>query len=276
MKTLRLPLAPLALPAILALPLPALAGRNCEEKVVPPEKLAAAAETALTVADTLEARNAPVALIARVGTDLSKYGLVYSHAGFAVRDHANGRWTVVHLLNQCGTSRSGVYAQGLVNFFADDLVNQDARIVWLPEAESARLARYLQALPQQSLLQPTYNLLARPGSERTQNSTAWVLETLAVAQLPEGTPVNRRTTFARAEQGGFTPDTIRVAYGKRVLGGLFSANTDFTDHPVSTRVQGQYPVVTVRSIFRYMDANGLSAEQMEWRNGQKQTRPGSG
>lgn len=268
--------APLTLALLLALPLPALAGRNCEQQVVPPEKLAAAAQTAFTVADALEARNAPVALIARVGTDLSKYGLNYSHAGFAVRDHANGRWTVVHLLNQCGSSRGGIYAQGLVNFFADDLVNQDARIVWLPEAESTRLARYLQALPAQSLLQPSYNLLARPGSERTQNSTAWMLETLAVAQLPEGTPITRRNTFARAEQAGFTPDIIRVSYGKRVLGGLFSANTDFTDHPVATRLDGRYPVVTVRSIFRYMEANGLAAAQMEWRGGTLQAVPGAG
>ncbi|PJK08853.1 hypothetical protein CO614_10250 [Lysobacteraceae bacterium NML120232] len=269
-------IAALGIALLMSLPLPALAGRGCEKREITPENLAAAAQTALTVADALEAHNAPVALVARVGTDLSRYGMTYSHAGFAVRDHNNGRWTVVHLLNRCGTDKASVYAQGLVNFFADDLINQDARIVWLPEAEAERLADYLRQLPRNSLLNPNYNLISRPGSERTQNSTAWVLETLAVAQLPGDQPITRQRTFAEVSQHGFTPDTIRIAYGKRVLGGLFSANTDFTDHPVSTRLQGQYPVVTVRSIFRYMQANGLAAEQMEWRNGQLQKTPGAG
>lgn len=97
---------------------------------MPPHKVADAARTALLAAQQLDEVDAPVALIARVGTDLSKQGTVYSHAGFAVRDHAEGRWTVVHLLNECGSDRSGLYAQGLVNFFADDLVNEDLRIVW--------------------------------------------------------------------------------------------------------------------------------------------------
>ena len=260
----------------LLLPLPVLAGQGCEERETTPQQVAAAARTAITVADALEARNAPVALVARVGTDLSRYGLVYSHAGFAVRDHASGRWSVVHLLNRCGTDRAGLHVQGLVNFFADDLVNQDARIVWLPQAEAERLADYLRALPSNSLLNHNYNLLARPGSEKTQNSTAWVLETLAVTQLPADAQITRARTFAQAQQRGFEPDTIHVAYGKRVLGGMFSANTDFTDHPVSTRLKGDYPVVTVRSILRYMASTGLDAGQMEWRNGILQSSPGEG
>ncbi|PJJ98152.1 hypothetical protein CO615_09035 [Lysobacteraceae bacterium NML75-0749] len=260
----------------LLLPLPVLAGQGCEERETTPQQVAAAARTAITVADALEARDAPVALVARVGTDLSRYGLVYSHAGFAVRDHASGRWSVVHLLNHCGTDRAGLHVQGLVNFFADDLVNQDARIVWLPQAEAERLADYLRALPSNSLLNHNYNLLARPGSEKTQNSTAWVLETLAVTQLPADAQITRARTFAQAQQHGFLPDTIHVAYGKRVLGGMFSANTDFTDHPVSTRLKGDYPVVTVRSILRYMASTGLDAGQMEWRNGVLQSSPGEG
>ena len=95
-------------------------GYNAE--LVVSARVADAASTALQTADALDAHDATVALIARVGQGLSEHGLVYSHAGFAVRDHPSGRWPVVNLLNQCSTHASGLYVQGLVKFFVDDLV----------------------------------------------------------------------------------------------------------------------------------------------------------
>jgi len=221
----------------------------------------------------LDGVDAPVALIARVGTDLSKQGLVYSHAGFAVRDHEHGRWTVVHLLNECGSDRSGLYAQGLVNFFADDLVNQDLRIVWFAPEVADRLAVRLQQMPRHSLHHPRYNLIARPGSEDYQNSTAWIVEVMAAALADRGI-YDRRSAYAFARGDGFVPDTVHIAYSKRVLGGLFSANTDFTDHSVATRLSGDYPVVTVRSIFRWLERGGYVREQREWRSGVRQRAMG--
>lgn len=241
-----------------------------------PAKVAAAAETAMHTVAALDEADAPVALVARVGTDLSKHGLVYSHVGFVLRDHPDGRWTVLHLLNACGTDRSALHAQGLVNFFADDLVNQDARIVWLQPALAQRLASQLRALPRNALHQPHYNVIARPGSRDYQNSTAWVLETLAAALPEAGTLHDRGHAYAYAEHDDFQPDRIHIAYSKRILGGLFSANAAFTDHPVGTRLSGDYPVITVRSILRYLQARGYAVQQREWRNGRLQSRPGPG
>mgnify|MGYP003582648394 FL=1 len=258
---------------VLALPGTARAGDACRQLEMPPYKVAEAARTALLAAQQLDEVDAPVALIARVGTDLSKQGLVYSHAGFAVRDHAHGRWTVVHLLNECGSDRSGLYAQGLVNFFADDLVNQDLRIVWFAPDVADRLAQRLQQMPRHSLHHPRYNLIARPGSEDYQNSTAWIVEVMAAALADRGI-YDRRSAYAFARGDGFVPDTVHVAYSKRVLGGLFSANTDFTDHPVGTRLSGDYPVVTVRSIFQWLERSGYVREQREWRGGVRQAAMG--
>jgi hypothetical protein len=249
------------------------AGSACDEQPVAPHKVAAAAQTALLAAAALDEADAPVALIARVGTDLSKQGLVYSHAGFAVRDHAHGRWTVVHLLNECGSDRSGLYAQGLVNFFSDDLVNQDMRIVWLKPAVAQRLAERIGQMPRHSLHHPHYNLIARPGSRDYQNSTAWIVETMASA-LAGHAFYDRASAYAFVRSDGFVPDTIHIPYSKRVLGGIFSANTVFTDHSVATRLSSDYPVVTVRSIFRYLDQAGYVERQHEWRNGQLQDQPG--
>ncbi|WP_454829296.1 DUF2145 domain-containing protein [Pseudoxanthomonas wuyuanensis] len=259
---------------LLFVPAQGRAGTECRDIEVPPAKVMAAAETAMRVVAALDEADAPVALVARVGTDLSKHGLVYSHAGFAVRDHAHGRWTVVHLLNDCGSASSGLYAQGMVNFFADDLVNQDARIVWLQPGVAQRLAQRLNTSANGLLHHPQYNLIARPGSRDYQNSTAWILEMLASAIPASHTPSNRRDAYAFAQRDGFRADTIHIAYSKRVLGGIFAANTIFTDHPVATRLTGDYPVVTVRSIFRYLGTSGHALRQQEWRNGRLQRSPG--
>jgi hypothetical protein len=260
--------------ALLILAPIANAGTNCTGHTASAREFADASESARRVYAALEQSDAPVALLARSGTELGKYGLHYSHVAFVVRDHPDGRWTVVHLLNQCGTRHSSLYAQGLVNFFLDNLVNQDARIVWLQPQVAARLAVMLKGPELFALHNPDYNVIARFDSTRTQNSTAWVLDVLAASRLPESTPVTRANAQAMERADGFRPDVIHIPYSKRILGGLFSANTDFTDHPVATRLSGEYPVVTVRSIFRYLEQYRLETTSREWRNGIEQSQPG--
>lgn len=250
------------------------AGTTCEATTPSPRAVAEAAATARSVVAALDEADAPVALVSRVGTDLSKQGLRYSHAGFAVRDHADGRWTVVHLLNDCGSDRSALYAQGLVNFFADDLVAQDARITWLQPDVAERLAATLVALRDDPLFLPRYNLIARPGSDDYENSTAWVLEHLAAATRDDVR--DRAQAWRIAQSLGYRPGHVRIPYTKRVLGGLFSANLVFTDHPVATRLSGDYPVVTVRSILEWLDVAALVADEREWRDGRAMARPGPG
>ena len=68
----------------LAIASAAHAGRSCEEKV-PPQS--ATVERGLRLATqtykALDASGQKVVVLARVGQDLSKYGLRYSHFGFA-------------------------------------------------------------------------------------------------------------------------------------------------------------------------------------------------
>ena len=274
MKARCVHLAVLLLAVISALATPAHAGTTCETKTMSPRAVADAAATALTVAHALDAVDAPVAMVSRVGRDLSKQGLRYSHAGFAVRDHPDGRWTVVHLLNDCDSDRSALYAQGLVNFFSDDLVLQDARITWLRTDVAERLAATLVALHDDPLFLPRYNLIARPGSADYENSTAWVLDHLAAATRDDVR--DRAQAWRIAQALGYRPGRVHIPYTKRVLGGLFSANLVFTDHPVATRLAGDYPVVTVRSILEWLDAAGLVADEREWRAGRAMARPGPG
>ena len=260
---------------LLGVPRPAHAGNDCTPKPMSPSRIADAASTALTVVAALDAMDAPVAMVSRTGTDLSKYGLRYSHAGFAVRDDPDGRWTVVHLLNDCSSDGSGVYAQGLVNFFADDLVSQDARITWLEPEIAGRLSTRLLALQRNALYTPRYNLIARPGSQQYQNSTAWILEHIAAAIPPKLDLRTRASAYQMALAHGFEPGRIHIPYTKRIMGGLFAANLVFTDHPVATRLGGDYPVVTVRSIVEWLQRSGIARQEREWRSGQAMATPGA-
>jgi hypothetical protein len=253
---------------------PIFAGTQCTEKTVSPRALATAAESAQRVLKELEKNPVSVALLARHGTNLDKYGLHYSHVGFVVRDHQDGKWTVVHLLNQCGSSRSDIYAQGLVNFFTDDLQSQDARIVWLKPELAERLSVLLNSQAATSVFDPDYNVIARYDSMQYQNSTAWVLDMLSTAQLPKLNSPKRSNAQALEKAQGFVPDTIHIAYTQRILGGLFSANTVFTDHSVGARLSGEYKVVTVRSIFRYLQQIDAIKQQWEWRGGREALTPG--
>lgn len=250
------------------------AGTRCTQSAISPQQLAAAAESAQRVIAELEREDRPLALLARHGTDLSKQGLHYSHVGFVVRDHPDGRWRVVHLLNQCGTDRGGLYVQGLVNFFADDLITQDFRLVWPEPALSAALLETLSDARITQLFDPDYNLIAHPRSKRTQNSTAWVLDVLMGAQLPPPQRFQRRNTQALQQAQGFQPDRVHIPYHQRVLGALFGANVDFGGHSVATRLDGDYPVVTVRSILRYLQERGAILKQSEFRDGRFHARPG--
>lgn len=257
---------------LFAIASPLQAGSSCAPSLLSPTQIAAAAKVALKAVQALDEADADVALIARVGTDLERYGLHYSHVGFAVRDHPDGRWSVVHLLNECGSSRSSLYSEGLLNFFADDLIQLDMRIVWVDPVLAKRLAQLLQSDALFAWHQPNYSVIARPDSARYQNSTAFVLDLLAAAE--DDSIVDRAGSQRAEREHGFDADVIDIAYSKRIVGGLFSANIAFTDHPLATRLSGHYPVVTVRSIQRYLNARRWIVAEREWRDGVETSPPG--
>lgn len=130
-----------------------------------------------------------------------------------------------------------------MNFFADDLVNQDARIVWLQPALAQRLSDHMRQLPRKALHQPAYNLIARPGSPDYQNSTAWVLEILAAVM-----PVSGLTNVA--------------------------SRMPMRATTVSNRTRSASPIPNVRSILRYLRERGNVIREREWRNGRVQSIPG--
>lgn len=233
----------------------AWAGTACTEKPLTPERLANASRLAFKVFETLERSNAQVVLLGRVGADLSKYGLRFSHVGFALREHPQGRWTVIHLLNRCGTDGSGLYDEGLVNFFLDDPFAYEALIAAPSPAVQQDLLNALRSPLVWRIHQPRYNTIARPQSPDFQNSNQWLLE-LLVAARAKGAVHDRSEAQHHPLMQAYQPDTIRIDRLTRIGGGLFKANLTFTDHPLADRLKGEYQTVTVRSVMRFLHRSG--------------------
>jgi hypothetical protein len=241
---------------VLALSNPALAGKSCERTTPSTMAQQSAASAAQMLKAALDQKDKNLAIIARIGQDLSKQGLLYSHAAFAQRK--NGQWQVIHLLNDCGTDKGALYAEGLLEFFSDSPVSYQSKIVW-PTADLAfKIEAALDSHQGKAVFESRYSVIARHGSNDRQNSTAWLLEVVAAANNPLAD--SRQEAQLVLQSSGYQPDEIRIGYGKRIAGGLFKANAVFTDHPLDARLSGRYAVTTVRSIFRYMQMQNWIAD----------------
>lgn len=229
----------------------ALAGQGCgdTEAGPSPEIAAKALKSAEATVAQLNKGNDEVVLLARMGQDLSEYGLTYSHLGYAVKK-PDGQWVVVHKLNECGTAKAGIYEQSMTQFFLDDLYKFQAGVWRLHPEVQARLKPQLLGKGSLAFHTPNYNMVAYPFSEQYQNSNGWVLEVLTQAIDPS--IQNRTQALTWLQSKGFTPSTMKVGAFKRLGARVTKANITFEDHPSKARWSGQIQVVTVDSVEKFM------------------------
>jgi hypothetical protein len=236
----------------------AFAGRSCDAEH-PPKAITV--ERGLTLAErTLTALNASgerVVILARAGQDLTKYGLRYSHLGFAYQqpDGQGGQvWRVMHKLNQCGTADAFVYRQGLGEFFVDDLWRYEATWVAPTPEVQERLLALLQDPKNQAhatqLNTKAYNMVAYPWATKYQQSNQWALETLALAMEPSVTSRDRAQSWLKFK--GYEPSVLTIRPLTRLGGRATKANVAFDDHPNDKRFQDRIETVTVDSVFDWL------------------------
>jgi hypothetical protein len=231
------------------------AGRSCENKPPKADAIQRSMELAQHTAQRLDQSGAQVVALARIGQNLSEYGVRYSHFGLAYRD--NGRWRVVHKLNQCGTAHAAVYRQGLGEFFLDDLYEYEAAVV-IPTPEiQARLLPVLRDNARLAQLNtPSYSMVAYPWAQTYQQSNQWALETFAMAQEPAA--VSRERAQAWLKLQGYTPTTLHIGPLKRMGGRMTAANIAFDDHPNEKRFTDRIDTVTVDSVFAWLNRTGMA------------------
>lgn len=236
---------------------------HCDESPPPVEKVVRAAAAAKRLERALDGTGAELAVIARVGSDLSRHGISYTHAGLVWRDDPAGRWQVIHALNDCGGSQSRLYRQGLMQFFLDDPVRYDALVlVPAPALRQVMVAR-LRSGSAAGLHQPLYSALAYPFATSYQNSNQFVLENLALARAG-ALAGGRETAIEELRRSDFQPHTVRFTGFERLAGG-FKANVRFDDHPRTAAQDNRYAVVTVATVERWMASTGTLATRLELR-----------
>lgn len=206
----------------------------------------------------LDATGAQVVMLGRAGQDLGKYGVRYSHLGWAYKT-PEGPWRVAHKLNECGTAVGHVYRQGLGEFFLDDLWRYEA--VWAvpsPEVQQ-RLFLLLQDKGRTKVMnQSAYSMVSYAWGTKYQQSNQWALETLAAAMEP--TSVNsREQAQAWLKFKGYEPTTLKIGPLTRMGGRVGSANIAFDDHPSDKRYSDRIETVTVDSMLSWLQRAQLGS-----------------
>ena len=243
----------------------AMAGRPCDEASPDTALVTRGMTLAEHVQRSLDASGALVVLLARAGQDLRKYGLQYSHLGFAyletppAGDASHGVWRIAHKLNECGTAQGAIYRQGLGEFFLDTPYRYDAAYVVLSPAAQAALLPLLRDNDRLVRLHtPAYSVVAYPWATKYQQSNQWALETLASAMEPA---VHSRTQAqAWLQLHEYRPTVLHLGPFTRLGGELTKANVAFDDHPNGKRFSDHIETATVDSIFAWLPRADLGGK----------------
>ncbi len=231
------------------------AGRSCEASKPTVHSITQGLALAESTLNALNNSGAQVVVLARAGQDLGKYGLRYSHLGFAYKT-PEGAWRVLHKLNQCGTSHAAMYRQGLGEFFLDDLWRYEAAwVVSTPKVQAKLLALLRDDRRALAQHHRPYNLVSYAWGLRYQQSNQWAIETLAMAMEPGIT--NRDAAQAWLKFKGYQPTTLKLGPLTRLGARVSAANVAFDDHPSAKRFSDLIETVTVDSVFAWMVRSGL-------------------
>ena len=237
------------------------AGRNCDGSKASIQNVQRGLTLAEKTLASLNASGQNVVILARAGQDLSKYSLQYSHLGFAYRQTGdagtNGTWRVLHKLNDCGTSASAIYRQGLGEFFMDDMWRYEA--AWLPLTPAAQ-DRLLAVIQNPSLVtrlhHKPYSMVSYAWGQKYQQSNQWAIETLAEALGPDVT--SRQQAQAWLQASGYVPTMLKIGPLTRLGGRVNAANIAFDDHPNEKRFSDRIETVTVDSVFSWLQRAQIS------------------
>lgn len=234
------------------------AGRPCETRPAQTNDVVRGMTLAANTAARLDASGTQVVVLARAGQDLSKYGVTWSHLGFAYRDGDGPRshWRVVHKLNQCDTASASLYRQGPGEFFLDQPHRYEAAYVELTAQAQSKLLPLLRDNARiDDWHEPRYSMVAHAWATRYQQSNQWALETLAGAMDAGAT--NRQRAQAWLQLRGYEPSALRIDPLTRLGGRMTRASIEFDDHPNAKRFSDRIETVTVDSVFAWLQRSGL-------------------
>ena len=188
----------------------------------------------------LERSGSRAAIVSRAGLDLSRFGLLYSHAGIALKDNPGSPWAVRQLYYACDESRPRLFDQGVAGFAlgADAPTRGHMSLLFLPAEDEAPLER--AALDKRlalALLAGSYSANAYAFGIRYQNCNQWVAELLASAwgnldEKADGQDGARERAQAWLRAQGYTAGPVRIPSHWLMFAGQFVPLVHVGDHPV--------------------------------------------
>jgi len=225
-----------------------------------------------TVKRELEASGAGVALIARAGLDLSRFDLLYSHAGVALKD-ADNAWTVRQLYYACDESRPRLFDQGVAGFAlgADAPGQGHVSLVFMDGEAAARLGQAARdkALAL-ALLAGRYSANAYAFGTRYQNCNQWVAEILAGAwggidgrDGGDGGDNPRAQAQSWLRDQGYSAGPVRVKSRWLMFAGQFVPLVHVDDHPLEDLYALSLRVSVPASIEDFVHRRSPQARRVE-------------
>ncbi len=237
------------------LPIAAKAGSSAASNPVLP-----AADVAVfsnRVQQDLAARGAHVAIVARVGRDPAVLpdGIDYTHVAFWVysrfkrADGSTGMgYRIYNLYQRDGDlSRSDLVQDTPADFFAG-AHSLDAGVIIPDPRLQQKLLRVIASPAYAALHNPTYSVLANPGSTQFQNCTEHTLDILMAALYDTRDPRQIKANIT----AHFEPQQVRLSGLQRLLAPAASQALTTADHGSVVRT------ATFGSIARFMQSNDLS------------------
>ncbi|MCD0417962.1 DUF2145 domain-containing protein [Rubrivivax sp. JA1024] len=212
--------------------------------------------------------DAAAALVARSGTDLGRFGIRYSHAALALREHPLAPWAVRQLYYACDEARPRLFDQGLAGFVSgtDDAERGFVSVLLLPAADGRAVqAAALDNARALRLLGGTYSANAHAWSTRYQNCNQWVAELLADAWQPlaaDAEPREQAQAWLRAQ--GYTPTAVAVGSHALVFAAQFVPHLHVRDHPLADLQALTMHVSLPASIEAFVQGRLPGAQRLEF------------
>jgi hypothetical protein len=224
-------------------------------------------QVAAAVKAELDRSGHSLAIVARSGLALQRFGQRYSHAGVSLKASPSIPWSVRQLYYACDDKRPRIFDQGMSGFVmgALDPAEGYVSILLLPADASQALERTAlddsQAL---RLLGSTYSANAYAFGQSYQNCNQWLAELIAQAWGASATGDDARSTaqdWLRGQQ--YQPSSFDLGWSPIAwLAGLLPwLHTD--DHPRQNMEAAQFQVSMPASIEAFVHSRLPEATRIE-------------
>ncbi len=237
----------------------------------------------------LAASGQTMALLARSGLDLARFGIRYSHAGISLQASRNTPWSVRQLYYACDEQKPRIFDQGMAGFVLgtdNAAIGYVSAVLLPPQAARAVESAALNNQQALALLHPAYSANAYAYGLRYQNCNQWVIEMLAMAlgalhspsalsqEVAQGMPQDEAPAAAqpsaRAQaqiwlrQQGYLPSTVNVGSRLLMWAGAFIPMIHSDDHPQADLAAQLYRISMPASIEGFVQASHPTAQRIEF------------